>query len=72
MQITDLRALSTDELLMVRARHMANLNQLKNASSAWDEKTTARGESTMANLMQQVYDIDAELLMAGVKPRDAA
>ena len=64
--------LTTDELLQTRNRHMANLNLLKNASRTWDEKTTTTGEATMANLMQQVYDIDAELRMAGVKPRDEA
>ena len=30
----------------------------------WDAKTALRGEATIANLMQQVQDIDAELQMA--------
>lgn len=43
-------------------RHlMTSLRRLKRASLTWDAATTARGEATMANLMQQVYEIDALL-----------
>ncbi len=40
------------------------LRRLREASANWDAKTTLRGEATMADLMQQVQDIDAELQMA--------
>lgn len=43
------------------AAHMANLERLKNASYQWPTHDIARGEATLANLMQQVYDIDAQL-----------
>lgn len=58
-----------DELMQARARHMDNLYLLRNASSEWDAATAARGEATMANLMQQVYAIDDEMRAAGEKLR---
>ena len=48
--------------LKQRRNHLMNsLNRLKRASTTWNAATTARGEATMANLMQQVYEIDAQL-----------
>lgn len=54
---------TTDYHLLMRHRshHMDNLQRLKDASKSWDKATTARGEATMANLMQQVYAIDEQL-----------
>jgi hypothetical protein len=51
---------------------MDNLNLLRHASKHWDDKTAQRGEATMANLMQQVYALDAELQMAGKRKGAAA
>lgn len=56
--------LTSDQLRQLRATHMNSLNRLRAASANWDAKTALRGEATIANLMQQVYDIDAELQMA--------
>ena len=56
--------LTTDQLRQLRAMHMNSLNRLREASADWDAKTARRGEATIANLMQQVQDIDAELQMA--------
>lgn len=56
--------LTTDQLRQLRAMHMNSLNRLREASADWDAKTALRGEATMANLMQQVYAIDAEVSMA--------
>ena len=56
--------LTSDQLRQLRATHMNSLNRLRVASADWDAKTALRGEATMANLMQQVQDIDAELQMA--------
>lgn len=59
--------MTTHELLQARAAHMDNLNWLRTASKAWKPQDAARGEATMANLMQQVYALDAELQAAGVR-----
>lgn len=56
--------LTSDQLRQLRATHMNSLNRLREASSQWDAKTALRGEATMADLMQQVQEIDAELQMA--------
>lgn len=56
--------LTSDQLRQLRATHMNSLNRLREASADWDAKTARRGEATIANLMQQVQDIDAELSMA--------
>ena len=56
--------LTSAQLRQLRATHMNSLNRLRVASADWDAKTALRGEATMANLMQQVQDIDAELQMA--------
>lgn len=63
---------TTQELMQARAQHMDNLNLLRTASKHWDDKTAQRGEATMANLMQQVYALDAELQMAGSRKGAAA
>jgi len=49
------------ELHAQRLHLMNSLRRLKRASTTWNAATTARGEATMANLMQQVYEIDALL-----------
>jgi len=61
--------MTIDEKLAARARHMDNLNRLRTYSKHWDELTKARGEATMANLMQQVFHLDDSLLVAGVDMR---
>lgn len=53
--------MNSGELLQQRRHLMNSLRRLKRASLTWDAATTARGEATMANLMQQVYEIDALL-----------
>lgn len=55
---------SVDALLRARSHHMDSLNRLRQASRQWDVETTARGEATMANLMDQVYEIDGLLVSA--------
>lgn len=59
--------MTSEELEKHRLSHFGNLQLLKDASGSWDKATRQRGEATMANLMQQVYDIDSELAMAGGK-----
>ena len=49
------------ELYKLRLHLMNSLRRLKRASTTWNAATTARGEATMANLMQQIYEIDALL-----------
>lgn len=56
--------LTSDQLRQLRATHMNSLIRLREASADWDAKTALRGEATIANLMQQVQDIEAELQMA--------
>mgnify|MGYP003425623792 CR=1 FL=1 len=56
--------LTAAQLRQLRAMHMNNLNHLSSARPQWDAKTTLRGEATIANLVEQIYDIDAELQMA--------
>lgn len=57
--------MTTEELRHHRFCHMGNLNLLRKRYSELDAKSKARADSTMVNLMQQVYAIDEELLMAG-------
>lgn len=49
------------ELYRYRLSLTHSLRRLKRASTTWNAATAARGEATMANLMQQVYEIDALL-----------
>ncbi|MCJ8168661.1 hypothetical protein [Atopomonas sediminilitoris] len=58
-------ALSTQALLATRRHHMDSLKRLRRASQHWNADTAPRGEDTMANLMQQVYDIDTQLAQLG-------
>lgn len=60
-----------DELLTIRAAHMENLHMLRRVSSSWPEGIAARGERTMCNLMQQVYDIDERLAQIIIDRRSA-
>ena len=55
--------LSVDELFKARASHMDNLRRLKECTKYWEpgSEKYARAESTMANLMQQVYALDEQL-----------
>lgn len=57
--------MTIEQLQQHRTCHMNNLRLLHQHSSAWDEATRERGEATMANLMQQVYALDAQLVQAG-------
>src|SRR5690606_27580660 len=52
MKLTDM---TPGELHAQRLHLMNSLRRLKRASTTWNAATTARGEATMANLMQQVY-----------------
>lgn len=60
------------DLMRDRAHHMDNLQRLKAASPTWDDRTRQRGEATMANLMQQVYTLDAQLRSAAANRGGAA
>lgn len=66
--------ITIDEKLAARARHMDNLNRLRNYSKLWnpESETYIRAEATMANLMQQVFQLDDELLHSGVDMRAQA
>lgn len=57
--------MTADELKLAREHHMRNLQLLHQHSANWNAADRGRGEDTMADLMQQVYAIDAEILMAG-------
>lgn len=56
---------TTKDLLTTRSHHMDSLNRLRTASKHWDATTATRGEATLCNLMQQVYDIDNQLAQLG-------
>lgn len=64
--------LTIDDLTKARSRHKANLDLLQSHSKSWDERTAIRGEATMANLTQQICDIDDELRFANMKTRAQA
>jgi hypothetical protein len=49
------------QLMRHRAAHMDNLQRLRNQLPNLNAKDAARAEAAMANLMQQVYQIDAQL-----------
>lgn len=53
--------MTAEELRTQRRSLMRGLVCLKKAHPAWDARTATRGEASMANLMQQVYEIDARL-----------
>lgn len=55
--------LNTGALLEARANHMDNLRRLKEYTKSWapGSEKYVRAESTMANLMQQVYALDDQL-----------
>ncbi|MGE6790863.1 hypothetical protein ACQKFS_02420 [Pseudomonas guineae] len=48
-------------LLRNRSAHMDNLQRLRTELPALNPKDAQRAENSMANLMQQVYDIDEQL-----------
>ena len=56
------------DLLRQRAAHMDNLKCLRNELPTLSAKAAQRAENTMANLMQQVYAIDAQLRINRKKP----
>jgi hypothetical protein len=51
----------SSDLLRARAAHMDNLQRMRHQIYSLNAKDAARAEATMANLMQQVYAIDAQL-----------
>jgi hypothetical protein len=53
--------MSTAELKQARAAHMANLERLRDYLPKLKPANAQRAENTMANLMQQVYQIDDQL-----------
>lgn len=59
---------SPGDLLRHRAAHMDNLKRLRHELPAPQPKVARRAEATMANLMQQVYDIDEQLRIKGKQP----
>jgi hypothetical protein len=56
------------DLLRHRAAHMDNLQRLRHELPALSPTLAQRAENTMANLMQQVYEIDEQLRIKGKKP----
>ena len=52
-------------LLAERGRHMDSLARLKAASTDWNAEERTRGEATMANIMSQVLELDAQLQRQG-------
>lgn len=58
------------DLLRARTAHMDNLKRLRHYLSALKPQAAVRAENTMANLMQQVYEIDEQLRIKGKKPNE--
>lgn len=56
--------LTSSQLLSARAQHVDNINLLQRARKEWAGETIARGENTIANLVEQITEIDEELAMA--------
>lgn len=56
--------LTSSQLLSARAQHVDNINLLQRARKEWAGETIVRGENTIANLVQQITEIDEELAMA--------
>ena len=65
-------SMPADELRTMGREHMASCNRLRELIPTLKPIDAARAENTMANLMQQVYVIDAELAMASKGIRGAA
>ena len=61
-------AVTPSDLLRARAAHMDNLQRLRYALPSLSQALTQRAENTMANLMQQVYEIDEQLRIKGKQP----
>lgn len=57
-------SLTSSQLLSARAQHVDNINLLQRARKEWAGETISRGENTIANLVQQITEIDEELAMA--------
>ncbi|MGH8433689.1 MAG: hypothetical protein ACRERX_04230 [Pseudomonas sp.] len=64
--------MTTADLRTLRREHMASLKRLRDVLPSLKPADADRAETTMANLMQQVYVIDEELTMAGKGLRGAA
>ena len=58
---------TTSQLMAARAQHVDNLTLLNRASKDWSAATAERGQATIANILRQIEDIDAELMMS--RPR---
>lgn len=56
--------LTTSDLLRARTQHVDNINLLHRHRANWKGETITRGENTIANVVQQITEIDAELQMA--------
>lgn len=56
--------LTSSQLLSARTQHVDNINLLQRARKEWAGETIARGENTIANLVQQITEIDEEMAMA--------
>lgn len=63
-------AITTNDQLRARAAHMDNLKRLRHQLPNLNAKAAARAETTMANLMQQVYEIDEALRIKGKQPAE--
>lgn len=56
--------LTSNDLLRARAQHVENVNLLLRHRPNWKGADIERGENTIANVVQQITEIDEELQMA--------
>lgn len=58
-------SLSTYDLLKQRSHHVDSLTRLRRAQPQWDEDDARRGEITMADISDQIREIDDRLRPSG-------
>lgn len=58
-------SLSTYDLLKHRSHHVDSLTRLRRAQPQWDEDAARRGEITMADISDQIREIDDHLRPSG-------
>lgn len=64
--------ITTNDLLRARAMHVENVNLLQRARPHWKGATIARGENTIAIIVQQITEIDEQLQLARQRRGGAA
>lgn len=58
-------SLSASDLLKHRSHHVDSLTRLRRAQAQWDEDDARRGEITMADISDQIREIDDHLRPSG-------